>query len=222
MEGEGIPSRIDKHFLVGMAGGTQNHFRYALRVLGLIAEDGRPTQLLSDLVEARGQDRGRMFGKIMSGEFPELASLPGNASKSDFFAALEGYGVKSADQQRKMLSFFVAAADGAGMEVSSFIRPTKARTGPRRPGTRRARRPSANGTGKTADSTGSSSGESMSDGLSENAMRTAYFNLLIKKAEQDQASDDLLNRIERVVGIAAAPPGSEAKQNSDQPEPTSA
>jgi hypothetical protein len=140
METEGVPSKIDKHFLIGMAGGTQNHFRHALRALGLIDDDSRPTQLLYGLVDARGEERGKLFGETMFTRFPELAQLPQNASKSDFFAVLEGYGVRSPDQRRKMLAFHVAVADGAGMTVSQHIRPTKARTGPRKPRTNRTRR----------------------------------------------------------------------------------
>src|SRR6266571_1623672 len=138
METEGVPTRIDKHFLIGMAGGTQNHFRHALRSLGLIDEDSRPTPLLHDLVEKR-EERSQLFGNAYFSRFPGLAQLPPNASKSDLFTVLEGYGVKSADQQRKVLAFYVATADYAGMPVSSYIRPTKARTGPRKPGTRRRR-----------------------------------------------------------------------------------
>lgn len=202
METEGVPSKIDKHFLVGMAGGTQNHFRHALRTLGLIDEDSRPTSVLYALVDARGEERGKLFGEAMFSRFPELAQLPPNASKSDFFAVLEGYGVKSPDQQRKMLAFYVASADGAGMTVSPHIRPTKGRTGPRKTGTRR-RRP-AGTDGASPQDTSTAAARSSGDTLSSEAMRGMYFKLLLKKAEQDDGSGDLLDRIERLVGVDSA------------------
>ena len=70
-----------------------------------------------------------MFGEIMTERFPELMNLPGNASKSDLISVLQSYGVTSADQQRKILAFYVAAADYAGLPTSPHLRPTKARTG---------------------------------------------------------------------------------------------
>src|SRR5437773_821555 len=92
MESEGIPSKIDKHFLVGMAGGTQNHFRQALRSMGLVDEDSRPTELLHHLVGVRDRERAEVFNAAYQDRFRPLAALPDNASKSDFFAVLDEYG----------------------------------------------------------------------------------------------------------------------------------
>src|SRR6266496_3017296 len=151
LESEGIPSKIDAHFLRQMAGGTQNHFRHALRSLGLIGEDSRPTPLLYELVDARGQERAQLFAKIMTDRFPALYQLPPDTSKSDFSAVLEDYGVRSADQQRKILTFYVATADAAGMAVSTHIRPTKSHKGPRRPTARRNRRTGNGGAAQVGD-----------------------------------------------------------------------
>jgi Family of unknown function (DUF5343) len=212
MESEGVPSKIDMHFLKQMAGGTQNHFRQALRSLGLIGEDARPTQLLYELVEARQGARAQLFAKIMTDRFPALYQLPPNASKSDFFAVLDSYGVKSADQQRKILTFFVATADAAGMAVSTHIRPTKSHTGPRKPRNGRPRRAASRNPAENAESAAHAEGSSSANGaLAPEVMRSRYFTLLLKKAEQENADGELLNRIERLVGIT----GDDTDQNKD-------
>lgn len=130
---EGIPDAVDKNYLVGMANGTQFQYRQAFRYLGLTTSDDRPTPLLADLVRASPADRRELFGKIMSTRYPELTGLPLDASSDDFFAVLrDRYGVASDTQRRKMRTFFVAAADYAGLPISPHVRPIKARTGPRK------------------------------------------------------------------------------------------
>ena len=198
---EGIPTKIDKHFLIGMSGGTQYQFRHALRTLGFITEDDRPTPLLEKFVHAEQPERSTMFGEIMTGRFPELMNLPGNASKSDLLGVLQGYGVTSADQQRKILAFYVAAADFAGLPTSPHVRPSKARTGPRRPRTssRAKKKPAAD----PQDPAGLASAPSAPS--SQDEMRAEYFALLIKNANEGTKLDrDVLNRIERLVGLPPA------------------
>ena len=203
MESEGIPSKIDSHFLRQMAGGTQNHFRHALRSLGLIGEDSRPTQVLYHLVEARGKARGQLFAKIMTDRFPSLYQLPPNASKSDFFTVLaEDYGVKSADQQRKILTFYVNTADDAGLDVSTHLRPTKSHPGPRRPSTRRNRRASSGAGTQPGDGPAAQNVPGGGEVLSDEAMRGMYFRLLLDKAQKADDDSELLDRIERLVGAA--------------------
>jgi hypothetical protein len=130
---EGIPDKIDKVYLADMADTTQFQYRQAFRALGLTADDDRPTSLLADLVDASPGDRPELFGMIMSDQYPDLTGLPLDASKDDFFRVLrDQYDVKSDVQRRKMLTFFVHAADYAGLPISPGLRPTKAGTGTRK------------------------------------------------------------------------------------------
>ena len=134
MGSEGIPDRIDKDYLVGMADGTQFQYRQAFRYLGLATADDKPTPLLHDLILANPSDRRKLLGKILSTRWPDLIGLPPDASSDDLFAVLEHrYGVTSDTQRRKMRTFFVAAADYAQAEISPNLRPSKARPGPRQP-----------------------------------------------------------------------------------------
>jgi hypothetical protein len=186
-----------------MSGSTQNHFRHTLRTLGLIDGEARPTQLLHDLVGARGNDRDKLLADIYRDRFPDLMALPANASKSDFITILiDRYGVKSPDQQRKVLSFYAAVCEAAGIPISTYIKPSKSHTGPRGPrrtSTRRARKPA--GVGDDAAG-GAESGVKGAE-LTDEAMRAMYFRLLLDKAEKADDDSDLLDRIERIVGVSA-------------------
>jgi hypothetical protein len=197
MEKETVPTEIDKHFLVGMAGGTQNHFRHALRSLGLIQDSNRSTDLLRDLAAAGPDKRKAMFGEILRDKFPELVELPTDAAKSEYERVLDSYGAAATDTKRKALGFYVAAADYAGIPVSNFVKSRRAPSGPRRATTRRAKN-TGNGKGDVdqQDTTRSSTGV-----LSEDEMKSAYFKLLLKKAETDNVADDMYERIERLLSV---------------------
>jgi hypothetical protein len=146
MATEGVPSKIDQYFLTNMAGGTQNHFRHALRVLGLIDENNRTTDLLREVVAGEAEGRKAKLGQILSDRFPELVALGTDASKSDFLEVLSEYGAKSADSQRKALTFYVAAAEYSGMPISNHVKSGRAPSSPRRSSSPR-RGKSSNGSG---------------------------------------------------------------------------
>jgi len=193
MEKETVPTEIDKHFLVGMAGGTQNHFRHALRSLGLIDENSRSTDLLRALA---GQPGGRkeLFARILHARFPELTELPIDASKSEYERVLDNYGANSSETKRKALTFYVAAAEFSGIPVSNHVKVRRAAAGTRRAPTRRA---------KSATGNGGGTGETPPQAPASD-MRRAYFDLLVDKAKSDNADSDLLDRIERLLGVPAA------------------
>lgn len=134
----GIPDRLDRKYLVSMAEGTQFQYRQAFRYLGLTTDSDEPTPLLVELVEAKQADRRELFGKIMLDRYPDLFGLPLDASRENFFTVLQDrYGVASETQRKKMLTFYVAAADYAKLPISASIRPSKSGTGRRKPAGRR-------------------------------------------------------------------------------------
>lgn len=132
---EGVPEKIDKLYLHDLAEGTQYQYRQTYRSLDLTTDDDRPTLRLRELVDADQADRPRLFGKIMQDRYPDLTGLPPDAAWDDFFSVLrDHYDVTSEMQQRKTLTFFVHAADYAGLEISPSLRPAK-----RGPGSRQRR-----------------------------------------------------------------------------------
>jgi hypothetical protein len=192
MAREGIPAKIDKKYLAGMAEGTQFQYRQAFRCLGLTTGDDQPTRLLPNLVNASSADRRELFGKIMLARWADLTGLPRDASRDDFFGVLQHrYAVASDIQRRKMLTFFVAAADYAGLQISPRIRPAKPGTWPRKP------------TVDTQHSAGPA--PVTSTPMTRAEMRAQYFALLIKNVgEGAQLDREMLNRLDRLVGLRSA------------------
>jgi hypothetical protein len=137
MEREGVPSRIDSSYLVGMAGGTRNQFKMGLRSLGLLDESDQVTETMMRLAK-NPDDRPAILAGILRERFPLLVALDQNATRGQLDEALSTYGL-GMDTRRKAASFYVAAASFAGIPLSPHIRPAK---GVNSAGAqRRARRP---------------------------------------------------------------------------------
>jgi hypothetical protein len=145
MEREGVPSRIDNHYLAGMAGGTRSQFKVCLRSLGLIEDDNRTTGTLAQL--AKNPDRRpELLAGVLRGQFPDLAALNGNATRGELEEVMTAHGLTNADTRRKAIGFYLAAADYAGIPLSPFLRPAKrtgSSTAPRRPRPARKQAPAA-------------------------------------------------------------------------------
>ena len=156
MEREGVPSRIDKTYLTGMAGGTQNQFRHALRSLGLIGPNGESTATLVELAK-RPDERPALLARILRERYPTLVALGENATRGQLDEALAAYNLTGATA-RKAGTFFLAAATYAGLPLSPHFKSGL-------PGG--VRRASGNGTGrraaryrKAAEAAGSAAGQS--------------------------------------------------------------
>ncbi|HEY3957875.1 MAG TPA: hypothetical protein VGM53_31285 [Streptosporangiaceae bacterium] len=123
MEREGTPARIDRSYLVGMAGGTRNQFKMGLRSLGLIDESDQVTDTLARLAK-HPEGRQALLAEILRERFPRLVSLDENATRGQLDEILAEYGL-GVDTRRKAASFYVAAATYAGIPLSPHIRPAK-------------------------------------------------------------------------------------------------
>jgi hypothetical protein len=205
MEREGVPGRIDKSYLIGMAGGTQNQLRHAMRSLGLIGEDGKtPTQTLVDLAK-KPDERPQLLASILRERFPALVGLDQDATKGQLDEVLGEYQLTGATA-RKAATFFVSAATYSGIPLSPHIKPKAG------PGTSAPRRPV-----RKKRSVGQNDGAPIQqDGTpsDKDRMLREYFELLVEKAKQaDKPESDLLNRIERVIGIEVRENGRPSKRS---------
>jgi hypothetical protein len=192
MEREGVPSRIDNHYLAGMAGGTRSQFKVCLRSLGLIDDDNRTTDALTQL--AKNPDRRpELLASVLRGQFPDLAALNGNSTRGELEEVMTAHGLTNADTRRKAIGFYLAAAAYAGIPLSPFLRPAK-RTGssvaPRRP--RPARKPAA-----PAQSARRAAAPPQPEPPSD--VRRAYFDHLLVLSQQAPDDKDLLDRMERLI-----------------------
>ncbi len=196
MEHEGIPARIDQSYLVGMAGGTRSQFMVCLRSLGLINEDSYVTDTLTRLAKSPEQ-RPEILAEILRSRFPDLVALNANATRGQLEELMVGHGLANPDTRRKAMSFYVSAATFAGFSLSPHLRPAKAARGGSQQARSRPPRKRTNATSRTA---------SPPPPINEVAdMRRAYFDLLIGKAKEANSDDgQLLDRIERLVGVMEA------------------
>jgi len=207
MEREGVPGRIDKTYLVGMAGGTQNQLKHAMRSLGLLGEDGKtPTQALIDLAK-KPDERPQLVAGILRERYPTLVGLGQDATKGQLDEALGEYKLNGVTA-RKAATFFVSAATYAGIPLSPHIKPKDRPTGTsasRRPGRRK----------RNAGQNGGPSVQQDGTPTDKDRMLREYFELLVEKAKQtEKPESDLLNRIERVIGIEVRENGKSSKGRS--------
>jgi len=203
MATEGVPRRVDKTYLVGMAGGTQNQVLASLRSLGLTNDQNYAEPILSNLAKQPDLRQG-LWAQILAERFPDLLNIATqNSTPGELNEALAAYGLTGATQ-RKAASFLVAAASYAGFDVSPHLRPARpaGATGPtRRSRPVRRRQPPNVMVDQPINGRPGSAEE----------MRRSYFDLLIEKAKSDSGdTSDLLNRIERLIGVPPADPSSES------------
>jgi hypothetical protein len=199
MERQGVPSRIDRSYLVGMAGGTRSQFKVCLRSLGLIDENNFTTDILARLAK-EPERRPELLASILRGRFPELAALNGNATRGQLEEVMAGYGLSNADTRRKAMGFYVAAATYAGIPLSPHLGRAKTVSSP---GAQRRTRPARR---RPSAAQRVSRSPSPPPGA-QTDMRHAYFDLLLNQAQQAPEDKDLLDRIERLItGSAESTP----------------
>ncbi len=194
MEEHGPPPRIDRSFLSNISFSVQPQVMAGLRSLGLIEPDGEVRPLLAQLAQ-QPDERPRLIGEILRNRFPEAVELGEHkATHQQLEEVFKGYGV-TGETLRKAVGFYLQAADYAQLPVSPhFKKPRGSGGGVRTSAAKRTKRR------VTAPPVGAAS-----NGASDPKSR--YVDLLLKRAEaDDNLTDDLLDRIERVIGVAPAAP----------------
>lgn len=200
METEDIPRRLDRGYLSNMAGGSIAQFLTGLRSLGLIDSEERPRPELVELVKA-GDQRPQLIADLIQAKYPWAIELgEAKATHQELEEAFRARG-PSGSTLRKAVAFYLAAARYAGLPLSPFFKETRpggdGAAASRRAGSRRKKKDGQPGGAdqvperplapKTDDTT---------------SMRRQYFELLKAKAEaSDQVDTDLLDRIERLIGV---------------------
>jgi hypothetical protein len=128
MRNEGVPSRVDRSYLSSWSGTAQAQFLKAARSLDLLDEQGRPAELLKEL--ARDPDsRPRLISQLLHTKYPEAVALAPNATQqqlSDVFNAYDGI---SGETTRKAMTFYLHAAQFAGISLSPFFKVGRAASG---------------------------------------------------------------------------------------------
>jgi hypothetical protein len=199
MEKPGPPRRVDRSILVGMSGSSQSQVMSSLRSLGLTDDNDTVTPLLTRLVQDR-EGRPKLLGDLLRERFPTLVALgEQSATHGELVEEVRRLG-RSGDGGRKAIAFFLSAATYAGLKLSPHFTPPRVVT-TRPAGSRR--RPGAKGRGRgSKPATGQGADGGQAPAASGDDMTRVYFDLLVDKARRaDKPDSDLLDRIERVLGI---------------------
>jgi hypothetical protein len=131
MKEKGIPTRVDRTFLVGMSGAGQTQFIAGLKSLGLIDGSGAVQPRFTELVQASPTDRKRVLGEVLRDRYPEAVELgTTNATTGQLVEVFRDYGV-TGDTARKAIAFYLGAARYAGdVPVSPMFTTPKVTSSP--------------------------------------------------------------------------------------------
>jgi hypothetical protein len=127
---EGMPSVVDRSVFPGLSGGVQSQLLAGLRFLGLISEDGTPTDDLSALAVTDEDARKSALNDILRTRYAALFALDLTKTTSAMLydKMAEAYKV-SGDTREKAVRWFLAAAQYAGVPLGRFLLTSKAASG---------------------------------------------------------------------------------------------
>lgn len=123
----GLPPQIDRSVLKRFSGGVQSQLIPALKYLGLITTDSRPTRRLKALVDAYGTDLYAFeLRDVLEASYPFVHAINLKTATATMFADAfkEGTGAKE-DVLRKCRTFYLQAAKEAGIEMGPRLQNIK-------------------------------------------------------------------------------------------------
>ena len=184
---DSIPPKIDRSVLGGSEG-QKTVMISTLRTLGWINDANVVQPVFSRFVKEE-KERGKILKETLSRLYPDAAKLAQNnatpAQYGEMFAPYQG------ETLRKAMTFFFHAARYATFPLSKNFKVQRA--------SRAAR--------KSRPSNGGGNGESMTpppviQQQPAQDAKSRYLDMLLEKAKTDDKLDpDLLNRIERLLGV---------------------
>ncbi len=122
---QGIPSRIDRSYWSDrLSGSTGTQLMSAMRFLGLIDTNDRPTSQLRQLVSAEGTQKTEVLRQITSGVFGFLVQGSFDSQTATYAQLEENFHntFELTDSVcRKCVKFFVALASDAEMPLSPHV-----------------------------------------------------------------------------------------------------
>jgi Family of unknown function (DUF5343) len=212
----GLPVPVTPQALeaVGVATTMAPRTLQTLQFLGLLDGENNPTELFQRLKRASTDEYQGLLAEVVRGAYIRVFEIVDPATDGDV-AIGDAFRVFEPSKQRvKMISLFRGLCAEAGIMEQSRSRPAVRR--PRVNGTKPARKAQNASDSTSGESTAPPAPPAREDGdvLSQDAMRSMYFKLLLKKAEAGDGGDaDLFGRIERLVGLQSADEGEDRGWN---------
>lgn len=203
LDEKGLPTRIDRSFLSQRSGLDQGYLIATLKAFEMIADDGTVLEPLKELVGAR-DGRPPLVADLLRVHYPEVFALPSNATQAqldDIFREVFG---QTGATLRKAETFFLHGATFAGLKLSPYFKAPRGVQGASSP---RRTRKRTSGRGSTPPAAPPVAHGTASGGpdASADEMRVRYFDVLLKKVDSaEEADGDLLDRIERLIGVDRA------------------
>jgi hypothetical protein len=119
----GVPSRIDRSVLTRFSGVVGTQLMHALRFLGLIEDDGRPTQRLNELVNAHGSEHwAEKLLELLRQEYAPMFAIGLDTATPSHFNEAFRKAFPAADAVvQKCVTFFLYAANDAGVTISGRV-----------------------------------------------------------------------------------------------------
>jgi Family of unknown function (DUF5343) len=119
----GVPSRIDRSVLTRFSGVVGTQLMHALRFLGLIEDDGRPTQRLKVLVNAHGAAHwSASLLELLRQEYAPVFAIDLETATPSHFNGAFRKSFPAADAVvQKCVTFFLYAANDAGIKISGRV-----------------------------------------------------------------------------------------------------
>ena len=119
----GVPSRIDRSVLTRFSGVVGTQLMHALRFLGLIEDDGRPTERLKGLVKAHGTGNwSERLLELLGHEYAPMFAIDLETATPSHFNEAFRKAFPAADAVvQKCVTFFLYAANDAGVKISGRV-----------------------------------------------------------------------------------------------------
>lgn len=200
---EGIPSRVDRSYLGSWSGSAQKQFMRGERMLGFLDEDNRPTPDYVRYIK-NPEERPAIMRAILEAKYAGMLALGENATQQQLEEAFRAYPGISGATVAKAISFFLGAANYAGIKLSPHYNARRA-TGSTGTATRRKRtKPAANAQTER---------KPVPEGASIDTLKTRYVELLLDKLSNSTNGEfdkELADRIERLMGFGRGHEGGDA------------
>ena len=198
----GLPAPLTPQTLqtIGIAETMAPRTLQALRFLGLLDDDDNPTELFQRIKRASTDEYKGQLAEVLRSAYLRVFSIVDPATDGDIAVADAFRAFEPSKQRAKMISLFRGLCAEAGIIEQARQRSITRR--PRANSTQpRPKKQDTEGT-QQAPPTANSGTNGGNVVLTPEAMRSMYFQLLLKKAEEDGSQDgDLFSRIERLVGL---------------------
>lgn len=200
MQQHGIPPVLDRSFFGNQSGSLTAQQRGSLRFLNLIDADFRPTDEMKMLVlsdEEGRKDILRQLAKEAYADQLKLAEI--NGTQGQLAESFRKMGITGSTVDRA-ISFFLTLAEDLGLPTSPHFK--KIASQPANGSRPRRRKTAAKG---VTPAPPPPADQAPPTAMSAEAQKASYVQMLmdLAKGAEDDNQKDLLDRIERALGLAA-------------------